>query len=77
MTGPTASTISRRRYDPSNRKPGQPKEAPVEPLKRAISGAMKAIARKPEMEIVFAADKPSLVGRARRLPGAAAQAHRQ
>ena len=52
----------------SNRKPGQPKEAPAEPLKRAVSGAMKAIARKPEMEIVFAADKPSLVGERARLP---------
>lgn len=52
----------------SNRKPGQPKEAPAEPLKRAISSAMKAIAGKPEMEIVFAADKPSLVGERARLP---------
>ena len=52
----------------SNRKPGTPKEAPAEPLKRAISGAMKAIARKPEMEVVFAADKPSLVGERARLP---------
>ncbi|MBA4223624.1 MAG: cobaltochelatase subunit CobT [Methylobacterium sp.] len=52
----------------SNRKPGTPKEAPAEPLKRAVSGAMKAIARKPEMEIVFAADKPSLVGERARLP---------
>jgi cobaltochelatase CobT len=52
----------------SNRKPGATKEAPAEPLKRAISGAMKAIARKPEMEIVFAADKPSLVGERARLP---------
>ncbi|SEG51183.1 cobaltochelatase subunit CobT [Bosea lathyri] len=52
----------------SNRKPGQTKEAPAEPLKRAISGAMKAIARRPEMEIVFAADKPSLVGERARLP---------
>jgi cobaltochelatase CobT len=52
----------------SNRKPGTPKEAPAEPLKRAISGAMKAIARRPEMEIVFAADKPSLVGERARLP---------
>ncbi|WP_332682097.1 cobaltochelatase subunit CobT [Bosea sp. (in: a-proteobacteria)] len=52
----------------SNRKPGQPKEAPAEPLKRAVSSAMKAIARKPEMEIVFAADKPSLVGERARLP---------
>ncbi|TCR67276.1 cobaltochelatase subunit CobT [Bosea sp. BK604] len=52
----------------SNRKPGQPKEAPAEPLKRAISSAMKAIARKPELEIVFAADKPSLIGERARLP---------
>ncbi|PZO01809.1 MAG: cobaltochelatase subunit CobT [Hyphomicrobiales bacterium] len=52
----------------SNRKPGQSKEAPSEPLKRAISSTMKAIARKPEMEIVFAADKPSLVGDRARLP---------
>ena len=52
----------------SNRKPGTPKEAPSEPLKRAVSGAMKAIARKPEMEIVFASDKPSLVGERARLP---------
>jgi len=52
----------------SNRKPGTSKEAPAEPLKRAISSAMKAIARKPEMEIVFAADKPSLVGERARLP---------
>lgn len=52
----------------SNRKPGTPKEAPAEPLKRAISGAMKAVARRPEMEIVFAADKPSLVGERARLP---------
>ncbi|KRE09835.1 cobalt chelatase [Bosea sp. Root381] len=52
----------------SNRKPGTSKEAPAEPLKRAISSAMKAIARKPEMEIVFAADKPALVGERARLP---------
>jgi cobaltochelatase CobT len=52
----------------SNRKPGTTKEAPAEPLKRAISSTMKAIARKPEMEIVFAADKPSLVGDRARLP---------
>lgn len=52
----------------SNRKPGTTKEAPAEPLKRAISSAMKAIARRPEMEIVFAADKPSLVGERARLP---------
>ena len=52
----------------TNRKSGQTKEAPNEPLKRAVSGAMKAIARLPELEIVFAADKPSLVGERARLP---------
>jgi cobaltochelatase CobT len=52
----------------TNRKPGQTKEAPAEPLKRAVAGAMKAIARLPELEIVFAADKPSLVGERARLP---------
>ncbi|MGL4974489.1 MAG: cobaltochelatase subunit CobT [Bosea sp. (in: a-proteobacteria)] len=52
----------------TNRKPGQTKEAPNEPLKRAVSGAMKAISRLPELEIVFAADKPALVGERARLP---------
>jgi cobaltochelatase CobT len=70
MTGARAerSQGDRKALSISNRKPGTPKEAPAEPLKRAVSGAMKAIARKPEMEIVFAADKPSLVGERARLP---------
>ena len=70
MTGARAerSQGDRKALSISNRKPGTPKEAPAEPLKRAVSGAMKAIACKPEMEIVFAADKPSLVGERARLP---------
>ena len=52
----------------SNRKPGQPKEAPTEPLKRAVSACLKAIARQPELEITFAADKPSLIPGRARLP---------
>ena len=38
----------------SNRKPGEKKEAPAEPLKRSIAGTMKAIARKPDLEVAFA-----------------------
>jgi cobaltochelatase CobT len=52
----------------SNRKPGQPKEAPTEPLKRAVTSCLKAIARHPELEVVFAADKPSLMPGRARLP---------
>ncbi len=52
----------------SNRKPGQPKEAPTEPLKRAVTSCLKAIARQPELEVVFAADKPSLIPGRARLP---------
>lgn len=52
----------------SNRKPGQPKEAPTEPLKRAVTSCLKAIARHPELEVVFASDKPSLTPGRARLP---------
>ncbi|MGL4437826.1 MAG: cobaltochelatase subunit CobT [Bosea sp. (in: a-proteobacteria)] len=52
----------------SNRKPGQPKEAPTEPLKRAVTSCLKAIARQPELEVTFAADKPSLIPGRARLP---------
>ncbi|MBB4040565.1 cobaltochelatase CobT [Microvirga flocculans] len=46
----------------SNRKPGEKKEAPAEPLKRSIAGTMKAIARKPDLEVAFASDRPVLMG---------------
>lgn len=53
----------------SNRKPGEKKEAPAEPLKRSIAGAMKAIARKPDLEVSFASDRPALMGQEKaRLP---------
>src|SRR5918998_3536923 len=52
----------------SNRKPGEKKEAPAEPLKRSIAGCMKAIARKPDLEIAFASDRPALMGDKARLP---------
>ena len=35
----------------SNRKPGERKESPAEPLKRAVAGCMRAVARKPDLEV--------------------------
>ncbi len=52
----------------SNRKPGQQKEAPTEPLKRSVASCLKAIARHPELEVTFAADKPALIPGRARLP---------
>jgi cobaltochelatase CobT len=46
----------------SNRKPGQPKAAPTEPLKQAVAGCMRALSRRPEIEIVYASDRPALFG---------------
>ena len=52
----------------SNRKPGEKKEAPAEPLKRSIAGCIKALARKPELEVTFASDRPAFMGDKIRLP---------
>jgi cobaltochelatase CobT len=52
----------------SNRKPAQPREAPTEPFKRAVGGAMRAIAGKAELDISFANDRPALIGDKARLP---------
>ncbi|CAN1527533.1 CobT Cobalamin biosynthesis protein CobT (nicotinate-mononucleotide,5, 6-dimethylbenzimidazole phosphoribosyltransferase) [Rhabdaerophilaceae bacterium] len=45
----------------SNRKPGQPDASPTEPIKKAVSSALRAMAGKEEIEVQFAADRPSLV----------------
>ncbi|MCZ8184320.1 MAG: cobaltochelatase subunit CobT [Beijerinckiaceae bacterium] len=45
----------------TNRKPGQPENSPVEPFKKAVAGALRAMAGKDEIEVQFAADRPSLV----------------
>jgi cobaltochelatase CobT len=45
----------------SNRKPGQPEQSPVEPFKKAVAGALRAMAGKEEVEVAFAADRPNLV----------------
>ena len=52
----------------SNRKPAQAKEAPTEPFKRAVGGAMRAIAGRAELDISFANDRPALLGDKARLP---------
>ncbi|HEY6026510.1 MAG TPA: cobaltochelatase subunit CobT [Pseudolabrys sp.] len=44
------------------------KEAPTEPFKRAVAGAMRALARKPDLEVAFAAERPGMVGGKARLP---------
>src|SRR5277367_3347290 len=53
----------------SNIKPKIPaKEAPTEPFKRAVTGCLRAIARQPELEVTFAAERPGIVGGKARLP---------
>ncbi|HXW18890.1 MAG TPA: cobaltochelatase subunit CobT [Roseiarcus sp.] len=45
---------------PSNRRPAGKVDAGAEPFKRAVASCTRALARRPELEITFAADKPSL-----------------
>src|SRR3954466_1492027 len=53
----------------SNIKPKNPsKESPAEPFKRAVAGCMRAIARKPDLEITYAAERPGIAGGKARLP---------
>jgi cobaltochelatase CobT len=44
------------------------KEAPNEPFKRAVAGCVRAIARKAELEVSFAAERPGLSSGKVRLP---------
>ncbi|MEY9210552.1 cobaltochelatase CobT subunit [Bradyrhizobium elkanii] len=48
-------------------RPGS-KEAPTEPFKRSVSACLKAIAKKPELEVSFAAERPGLAPGKARLP---------
>jgi cobaltochelatase CobT len=52
----------------SNRKPGEKREAPNESLKRSIAGAMRALARQPDLEVTYASDRPILTSGKARLP---------
>ncbi|WP_424360815.1 cobaltochelatase subunit CobT [Methylocystis parvus] len=46
---------------PTNRRPASPKEAPQEPFKRAVAGAMRAMAKSPKLDVAFAPERPSLI----------------
>ncbi|MDZ5699102.1 cobaltochelatase subunit CobT [Chelativorans sp. M5D2P16] len=52
----------------TNRKPGQPYEAPLDPFKRAVTSCVRAIAGNHELEVTFSKDKPALAGNRVRLP---------
>jgi cobaltochelatase CobT len=52
----------------SNRRPGEKKEAPAEPLKRSIAGCMRAVAQRQDLEVTYASDRPALMGDKARLP---------
>jgi cobaltochelatase CobT len=53
----------------SNNKPKSSlKESPNEPFKRAITGCLRAIAKKPDLDVTFAAERPGLAGGKARLP---------
>jgi len=44
------------------------KESPTEPFKRAVTGCLRAIARKNDLDVAFAAERPGVVGGKVRLP---------
>jgi cobaltochelatase CobT len=45
-----------------------PREAPTEPFKRAVTSCLRALAREPELEVTFAAERPGLSPGKARLP---------
>ena len=68
--GDTAETMS------SNSKPkAQSKESPTEPFKRAVTSCLRAIAKKAELEVSFAAERPGPRRRQGPAARAAAEAH--
>ncbi len=52
--------------DNIRKKPAKPVD--TEPFKRAVTACMRAMAGEPELEVVFAADKPAFAGKHARLP---------
>jgi len=62
----------------SNSKPKTPnKESPTEPFKRAVTGCLRAIAKKSDLEVTFAAERPGLFGGKVRLPEPARKLSRE
>src|SRR5205823_13352572 len=53
----------------SNLRPRNPsKESPTEPFKRAVTGCLRAIARKRDLDVAFAAERPGISSGKVRLP---------
>jgi cobaltochelatase CobT len=52
----------------SNKGKSAGREAPTEPFKRAVTSCLRAIARQPELEVTFAAERPGLAPGKARLP---------
>jgi cobaltochelatase CobT len=52
----------------SNSGKSKPAEAPIEPFKRAVSGCLRAISGRPELEVTFASEKPGVSPGRVRLP---------
>src|SRR5215216_1210379 len=53
----------------SNTKPKtSPKESPTEPFKRAVGSCLRALARQPDLEVAYAAERPALAAGKVRLP---------
>ena len=48
-------------------KPGS-REAPTEPFKRSVAACLRAIARRPELAVAYAAERPGIAGGKARLP---------
>ena len=59
---------TKQRMASNNRSKPSSKDSPTEPFKRAVTGCLRAIARKPELEVAFAAERPGLMGGKARLP---------
>src|SRR6267378_2748969 len=53
---------------PNNKPKISARDSPTDPFKRAVTGCLRAIARKPELEVAFAAERPGIVGGKARLP---------
>jgi cobaltochelatase CobT len=52
------------------------KESPAEPFKRAVTGCLRAIAKKQDIDVSFAAERPGLSGNKVRLPEPARKLNR-
>src|SRR5215470_16473787 len=53
---------------PNNKPKTAGRDNPTDPFKRAVTGCLRAIARHPEIEVAFAAERPGLAGGKARLP---------